>query len=493
MSPPAKSHVVIVGVDHYTSLTPLPSVAPTVKALAALLRAGDLWGLGAEQYTVVLNPRSPQQLLDAVHEAATAAQDSFLFYFAGHGLLSPSGDLHLALPDSDTQRLYRAVSYDEIRRLINACRATRKVVILDCCYSGRALLGHMGEEDKMAQQAAIDGTYLMTAAAETKRALAPPEERYTAFTGEIIEALVRGIPKASDPITADDLYWHVRQELAAKSRPLPQQRARNAGHSISLLHNRWQAESHQRPNTPDSHLSSHVLPLRESVPAEGEIALYPPPSPGRRSPRRAQLRDIVLSIVTTTVIAGSVVYWLGPVSGLVGSSKSGESSASSSPSASEPQVQDPVSDMGKLALNTHQTMRLEPCESERVAIEARSEHDTYVGAEPVKISVKIRHDEADVPCRVNLARTALSMSIDSTGEFASTEWSSSWCNGYHDNRWVTLDPQVTVILTWDRLSLSKDTCQHDSALSVYPGTYLATVKLGTLRAKTSFTLKGYGI
>ncbi|MGI5454508.1 caspase family protein [Streptomyces sp. CA-249302] len=485
--------MVIVGVDHYTSLAPLPSVAPTVKALAALLRAGDLWGVGAEQYTLVLNPRSPQQLLDAVHEAATAAQDSFLFYFAGHGLLSPSGDLHLGLPDSDTQRLYRAVAYDEIRRLINACRATRKVVILDCCYSGRALLGHMGEEGEVAQQAAIDGTYLMTAAAETKQALAPPDEKYTAFTGEIIEALVRGIPTASDPITADALYWHVRQELAAKSRPVPQQRARNAGHSISLLHNRWRVESRQRPKASDSHIANHVLPLPDSVSAEEGMAFSSSPSPRRRSSRRAQLRDAALSLVMTIVVAGPIVYWLGPHTGLVRSGEGGESSASVSASAGEHQVKDAVSDVGKIKLNTRQTMRLETCESERLAIEARSERDTYVGAEQVKISVSIRHDEVDLPCRVNLARTALSMSIDSTGEWASTEWSSSWCNGYHDNRWATLDPQVTVTLKWDRLSLSKETCRHDSALSVDAGTYLATVKLGSLRAKTSFTLKGDGL
>ncbi|MFJ9631653.1 caspase domain-containing protein [Streptomyces sp. NPDC101175] len=493
MSPPANSRVVIVGVDHYTSLAPLPSVAPTVKALAALFRAGDLWGLGAEQYTVVSNPRSPQQLLDAVHEAATAAQDSFLFYFAGHGLLSPSGDLFLALPDSDTQRLYRAVAYDEIRRLINRCRATRKVVILDCCYSGRALLGHMGEEDNVAQQAAIDGTYLMTAAAETKRALAPPDERYTAFTGEIIEALVRGIPKAANPITADALYWHVRQELAAKSRPLPQQRARNAGHCISLLQNRWQVERQQHPDAPDSHITSPILPLRESASAEVDAPMYPEQPSRQRSPRRAQLRDVALSIVTTIVIAGSVVYWLGPGSGLAGSSKGGKSNASVSPSESGDQAQDPVSDTGKLTLNTHQTMRLEPCESERLAIEAHPEHDTFIGAEPVKISVSIRHDEDDVPCRVNLARTALSMSVDSTGEFASTEWSSSWCNGYHDSRWVTLDPQVTITLNWDRMSLSKKTCQHEYYGSVWAGTYMATVRFGTLQVKKSFTLKGTGI
>jgi hypothetical protein len=60
----------------------------------------------------LLNPTSVEQVLDAVHTAASAASDALLFYFAGHGRL----DLHLALPGSASDRLYRAVRYDYMLR-----------------------------------------------------------------------------------------------------------------------------------------------------------------------------------------------------------------------------------------------------------------------------------------------------------------------------------------------------------------------------------------
>lgn len=51
----------------------------------------------------------------------------------------------LALPDSDPDYAYTMLRYKDLRRLVldPSVRARRKVVILDCCYSGRALPGWM--------------------------------------------------------------------------------------------------------------------------------------------------------------------------------------------------------------------------------------------------------------------------------------------------------------------------------------------------------------
>ncbi|MGW7572351.1 caspase family protein [Streptomyces sp. NPDC054765] len=239
---PTRSRAVLIGVDRYRHLADLPAVGNNVRQLAALLKDPRLWGLPPQHCVVLHNPPSADTVLDAVHEAAAEAADALVVYFAGHGLLSPDTDLLLALPESNHERLYRTVPYHLLRHeLVDTCTAPSRVVVLDCCYSGRALEGHMGPSVEVAERAGVEGTYVMTASSETKLAWSPEGEEFTAFSGELLKAMTDGVPDAPDPLEMGALFRHVRGELVAKGRPVPQQRARNAGHSIALTRNRWWA------------------------------------------------------------------------------------------------------------------------------------------------------------------------------------------------------------------------------------------------------------
>ncbi|MFE7130976.1 caspase family protein [Streptomyces sp. NPDC057638] len=240
---PARSRAVLIGVDAYETLPDLPTVHAGVDRLAELLGDPLVWGLPPGHCVVLHNPATPQDVLDAVHEAATAARDAFVLYYAGHGQVSDDGGFHLALPDSQRDRLYKSVPFDALRHeLVRVARAPSRVVILDCCFSGRALRGPlMGGGPTAVDLAAVDGTYLMAAAAETKLALAPLGEPYPAFTGELVTVLGEGIPDAPELLEMEVLFRRLRGELMAKGRPVPQQLARNAGHSITLFRNRHTA------------------------------------------------------------------------------------------------------------------------------------------------------------------------------------------------------------------------------------------------------------
>ncbi|HLL34876.1 MAG TPA: caspase family protein [Streptomyces sp.] len=259
---PSASRAVLIGVDTYDDLADLPAVANNVERLAALLTADDVWGLPPQHLTVLTNPTSKDDVLDAVHTAATEAEDALLFYFAGHGLLTVDADLRLALPHTDTERLYRGVAYDDIRELVaHTGRPRARVVILDCCYSGSALTGYMGAAHGIAHRTMAEGTYVMTASAETKPAMAPPGEKYTAFTGELLRVIEEGVPGGPDPLPMDVLFTEVRDRLAARPGiPVPQQRARNAGHAITLVRNRSRtrpAEEAAAPPPPEE-----ITPVR---------------------------------------------------------------------------------------------------------------------------------------------------------------------------------------------------------------------------------------
>jgi hypothetical protein len=236
---PVASRAVLVGVSEYSSQSQLPAVANNLRELRRLFTNTDFWGLPEEHCTTLLNPESTEQVLDAVHTAAAAASEALVFYFAGHGLLDDRGDLHFAMPTADQDRLYRAVRYDDVRReIFGATYVLAKVVILDCCFSGSAMLGGMGGSDDLADQTQIDGTYLMTASAETKPALATPGQEFTAFTGALLDHMKRGVPDGPSVLDMETLFHHVRTDLQARQQPVPQQRIRNDGRSIALVRNR---------------------------------------------------------------------------------------------------------------------------------------------------------------------------------------------------------------------------------------------------------------
>lgn len=168
----------------------------------------------------------------------------------------PAVSSNLALPETDVRRPYTAIRFDDVRAQVRgANRNSAKVIILDCCYSARAIAGGMGPgpardgtvADDLKRHAAVDGTYLMAAAAETRIAVAPPGEVYTAFTSELIRVLEQGIDGSPDLITVDQIFWQIRGELEAKGRPRPEQGTRNEGATIVLSRNR--AQQRRRPGT----------------------------------------------------------------------------------------------------------------------------------------------------------------------------------------------------------------------------------------------------
>ncbi|MFF3578218.1 caspase, EACC1-associated type [Streptomyces mirabilis] len=241
LSNPARSRALLIGAHSFTDpdLEPLPAVARNLDRLAELLRDPSVWGLDAGHLSVLAEPDRDQALGEA-GRLADEAEDTLLVYYAGHGFVHDlSNELYLALPRTDPRRLYTALRYQDIRELLLGpqVRARRKVVILDCCWSGLALHGAMSATG-LGGLSDIGGTFVLTATSETRTALAPPGETYTAFTGELIGALEKGVPEAPPLLTMTTLYRHLYDALVAKGRPTPQQRNGNTAGAIAVARNR---------------------------------------------------------------------------------------------------------------------------------------------------------------------------------------------------------------------------------------------------------------
>ncbi|MEJ8651143.1 PQQ-binding-like beta-propeller repeat protein [Streptomyces sp. MS1.AVA.3] len=239
----ANSRAVLIGTSRYTHLSSLPAVANNLPALATALRAPSSWELAEEHCTVIANPGDWTEVLRAVRTAAEEASDTLLVYYSGHGLLEETrGDLFLGLPRSEQGRSYTGLPYSALRDVLLTARSRRHVVILDCCFSGRAL-GTMSGPASIADQAEIEGSYLLAASPETSFALAPEGETHTAFTGELLRVLNVGVPDGPDLLDLDTVYHVMRTALRAKGRPLPQKRDRNTAGRLALSRNAARASA----------------------------------------------------------------------------------------------------------------------------------------------------------------------------------------------------------------------------------------------------------
>ncbi|MEV0530061.1 caspase family protein [Streptomyces sp. NPDC050439] len=234
---PGASRAVLVGTSRYEHLEPLPAVANNLRALADLLCSPLSLQLPGQHVTVVEDPAVAHTVVGAVRQAAAEATDTLVVYFAGHGLVDAHDQLALALPRTEFGRIETGLPYDWVRQvLLLDSRAERHVVILDCCYSGLAL-GRMSPGMGLADQAAVEGSFLLAAAAETRTALAPVGETYTAFTGALLEVLRQGIPGGPTLVDLGALYRHLRQTMEARGHPVPQARDRNSGAQVALGRN----------------------------------------------------------------------------------------------------------------------------------------------------------------------------------------------------------------------------------------------------------------
>ncbi|WP_052398339.1 caspase, EACC1-associated type [Streptomyces sp. NRRL F-5123] len=244
LSDPATSRAVLIGAHDFQHLTNLPAVEHSLTTLAELLGHPLVWGLPAAHRPLLTQPPNAHTVIDVLEEAAAGATDTLVVYYAGHGLIDHHGDgLVLALPSSRPGRSDTALRFEDVRRTILDARVTarKKVVILDCCFSGLALSGEMAAtapSSRVADHALIEGTFLLTATAGGATALSPPGDKYTVFTGELIDVLAKGIPGAPPLLDMETIYRELRSRLSARGRPVPEQRNRNQGGLIALARNR---------------------------------------------------------------------------------------------------------------------------------------------------------------------------------------------------------------------------------------------------------------
>lgn len=225
---PASSRAILIGCSSFTQpwLPAIPAVKHGLVSLDALLTHAEAGIIPAEHCQVI---HEPQYLLDVGTPLARAARDAtdlLLVYYSGHGVLNDQGQLYLTLGETDPDTLpYSALSFETLRNDMVGSAAAVRILILDCCFSGRAIEALSNDQSLIDGQLQVAGTYTLSSTTANAPAHAPVGEQYTAFTGALIRALEQ--PTVS---TLDEVYKKVDADLRADGRPRPQRRAvNNAG------------------------------------------------------------------------------------------------------------------------------------------------------------------------------------------------------------------------------------------------------------------------
>lgn len=173
---------------------------------------------------VVLKNAVRKKAIREIHKILRDAQkdDLVLIYYSGHGKLNSQGHLYLATKDTENHLLETtSISMVEVKQLMDTSRSNKKVIILDCCYSGAAgnAFTKGGVEDQFQVMFGGSGTYIMTASTSTQIAKEFPEDQYGVFTKHIIEGIRSGAADGDNDgfITMDDLYDYVHKHVCAEN------------------------------------------------------------------------------------------------------------------------------------------------------------------------------------------------------------------------------------------------------------------------------------
>lgn len=270
---PSRSRVVLVGVPEYEdpALGDVPQIRNNVTDLLAVLTDPDLGGLAAEHCRVAPWRSSVAEVGRLLRTAAQEAEDLLLFYYSGHGMLSAlRRELYLGVYASEHEApSFSALPFHAVRDAWIRSPATSRVVILDCCFSGRAIGDTLAELDSLViEQVGVSGTYTLAASPGNSVAMVLDGERHTAFSGRLLELLRTGVPGAGDVLDLGTLYRHLLTRMRADGLPHPQQRGTETADLLGLVRNR-------RSTPPDdATLLLEAYDRGESGDRDGAIRLY---------------------------------------------------------------------------------------------------------------------------------------------------------------------------------------------------------------------------
>ncbi|WP_305852290.1 caspase, EACC1-associated type [Blastococcus sp. PRF04-17] len=152
--------------------------------------------------------------------------DLTLLYFTGHGLKDDEGRFYLAMTNTRRSALmFTAISGAQLNDAMDESPSRRKVLVLDCCYSGAFPAGRTAKADEGVQTLERfqgKGRAVLTASDATQYAFEGDDLKgrgvTSVFTRYLVEAIRSGEADLDEDgdIALDELYSYVRERVVAE-------------------------------------------------------------------------------------------------------------------------------------------------------------------------------------------------------------------------------------------------------------------------------------
>lgn len=236
-----QAHLLIVGIDEYQN--PKYNLNYAV-ADATGFQESVQSGLSkitskTHVYFIKNSEAIRDNIISKLTEIASVAnpQDIFIFYYAGHGVMSQTGENEFYLVPSDVTQLYgddgalkqKGISASELKKIASGIIAQKQLYILDACQSAGALttLAARGavEEKAIAQLARSTGTHWLTASGSQQFATEFDELGHGVFTYALLEAIAGKADSGDKRVTVNELKAYLESrvpEISEKYKGSPQ-------------------------------------------------------------------------------------------------------------------------------------------------------------------------------------------------------------------------------------------------------------------------------
>jgi hypothetical protein len=284
------SRAILLGASDYGGKLPdVPAVVDTLNDLRTALI--ERCGMDRESISDLRGRHNADQVMAAVAEEAQHTKGILLIYYVGHGLTGDGGELYLSVgdtdPDRELGRLERtAIHYRKLVHHLGKSQALAIVVILDCCFSGRALPRGAAAEHGLTMPTGQQGGLVLTSAAREEHAIARESEKYTAFSGKLLTLLNEGDRASPETITLRAACAYLKRTTENRL-PRPQSMVDDTADNIVLTDNRGYMPVPETETMPQFWLSTET--------AEDQPRQSPPPDlPSTEPPERPRQQAPVL-------------------------------------------------------------------------------------------------------------------------------------------------------------------------------------------------------
>lgn len=246
----SNTKILLLGVGEFLDkkIRPIPNVKANINHLNDLFSNPDVFGnVNSDNITALVNGTQKEIIRSIITVTKKATKkDTLIIYYAGHGIICKE-DFELYLPAKDSYEEYidnEGISIKKFKNYVKQSSAGRKVIIMDCCFSGR-IHGTMSSDEITSQISSkilpvIQGTYIMTSSSPDKPSLYSTEnpEMPTYFTNKLIEVVSSGLDNNKSYYEIGEVFNEVKREFDKESNlPIPQQSSFNEAEKIPFGNN----------------------------------------------------------------------------------------------------------------------------------------------------------------------------------------------------------------------------------------------------------------